>query len=204
MLITLQDAVTIMDKYVHVDKLSYRAAARRWIRENQLRVDSWFEDGHIDAVQRATQLESYSLPKEEASNSALHYAIPTKAPTAAGAYSAYSLSSSTPRLIHTSFQLPWELDYNLPSGSAPKLAYVGAVSPKKGSTVTEVEGIAAVRICALNLLAQLRDAAGGDLARIQLLRLEGYVATADTNDDSVNVPRVSIMLEDRTKNNINR
>lgn len=36
------DAVTLMDKYVHVDKLSYYDAAHRWIRDNQALVDSWF------------------------------------------------------------------------------------------------------------------------------------------------------------------
>lgn len=39
------DAVTMMDKYVHVDQLSYYDAAQRWIQDNQALVDSWFENG---------------------------------------------------------------------------------------------------------------------------------------------------------------
>ena len=46
------DAVTLMDKYVHVDKLCYHDAAKRRIRENQARVDSWFESGPAVIVRR--------------------------------------------------------------------------------------------------------------------------------------------------------
>lgn len=190
------DAVTLMDKYVHVDKLSYYDAAQLWIRDNQARVDSWFESGHADIVRRASELTVYALSGEDVKAHGTNnraFAIPDKAPGAAGSYSPSSVSSKG--LIHTSFQAPWELDHNLPSGSGPKLAYVGTVSksqaPSSGPPlVSEQQAYQAVRLCALNLLAQLRDAAGGDLAQIQLLRLDGYVATLDTPEDPVNVPRI--------------
>lgn len=188
-------AVTLMDKYVHVDKLSYQDAALRWIRENQTRFDSWFESGHVDIVERSSEVQAYLLPKE---NFALQrvLSIPNKAPAAAGAYSAFSISSNN--LIHTSFQLPWELDHNLPQqNSSPRLAYVGPVrnssEQPKGQTISEQEAFQSARICALNILAQLRDAAQGDLSRVQLLRLEGYVAVSQeslASQDLVNVPKI--------------
>ncbi|MCO5549830.1 hypothetical protein L7F22_003304 [Adiantum nelumboides] len=56
-------AVTLMDKYVHVDKLSYRDAAIRWIREHQTRFDSWFESGHVDIVRRSSEIQAYIFQK---------------------------------------------------------------------------------------------------------------------------------------------
>ena len=187
-----------MDKYVHVDKMSYKEAARTWIRKHQEQFDSWFEDGHADIVIRASQPDQYALPDENIRTELHSYGIPIKAPRAAGVYSPYSLSTTFPRIIHTSFQLPFELDISL----THNFAYVGPIRPSShqslGSavvkTVSEEDGLAAVRLCALNLLAQLRDAADGDLSRVQLLRLEGYVATADTDEHFVNVPRVSSFL----------
>lgn len=189
------DAVTLMDKYVHKHGLSYRNAARRWIRENQDQVDSWFVSGHADIVKRASEASSYTLPKEVIDSQSRQLAIPTKAPAAAGQYRAFSVSSSKASpIIHTSFQLPWELDVNLSCGAQAQLAYVGPVASVASTslpTVSEADALQAVRICALNLLAQLRDAARGDLARIQLLRIEGYVATADkSGSEAVNVPRI--------------
>lgn len=181
-----------MDKYYHVDKLSYQESARRWIRENRARVDSWFENGHVDVVERATEFVSYALPGELTSvtkGEKYRFAIPRTAPAAVGTYNAFSVSKSG--LIHTSFQLPWELDIDQLEGSKPALAVVGPVakdSVQGTFTVSESEALRAVRICALNLLAQLRDAAGGDLARVQLLRLEGFVATEQA--DEINVPRI--------------
>lgn len=53
-----------------------------------------------------------------------------------------------------------------------------------GDTVTLEEGIAAARICAINILAQVKVACGGDLERIeQCVRLGGFVAaTPDYGD----------------------
>lgn len=190
------DTVTLMDKYVHVDKLSYRDAAQKWITENQARVDSWFESGHTDIVRRATDTNAYFFPDEDLRSiaaSGRESAIPDKAPTGAGAYSTYSISSKG--LIHVSFQLPWELSQNLPADSPPRLAFVGPVSKSQStsaakSIVSGPNAYQAARTCALNLLAQLRDAAGGDLARIQLLRLEGHVAIANTPEDADIVPKI--------------
>ena len=62
------------------------------------------------------------------------------------------------------------------SGQLPraegKLAYTG----KLGRDLTIEQGQAAARICALNLLAQLKVACGGDLDRVvQCVRLTGFV-----------------------------
>lgn len=94
-------------------------------------------------------------------------------------------------MIVTSLQLPWELGINLPNDNVPILAAVGPVAKESTPgtvTVSEHQALHAARVCALNLLAQLREAAGGDLARIRLLRLEGHVATEQAN--KVNVPRI--------------
>ncbi|MDO8605696.1 MAG: RidA family protein [Phaeospirillum sp.] len=59
-----------------------------------------------------------------------------------------------------------------------------AVSGKLGDTVTVEDGVRAARLCALNLLAQARAAAGGDLDRVRrLVRLTAFVAcTASFTD----------------------
>lgn len=62
------------------------------------------------------------------------------------------------------------------SGQLPrsqgKLAYAG----KLGRDVTVEDGSAAARLCALNLLAQLRAACAGDLDRVvRCVRLSGFV-----------------------------
>lgn len=190
------DAVTLMDKYVHVDKLSYYDAAQRWIADNQARVDSWFESGHADIVKRVSETSAYILPKEDVDVDAADgrvIALPDKAPATAGAYDPFSISSDG--LIHTSLQLPWELSHNLPAGASPKLAFMGPVSKSQdllttAAAISEQQAYQAMRTCTLNLLARLREAAGGDLARIQLLRLDGCVAKSDTPEDTINVPRI--------------
>lgn len=81
------------------------------------------------------------------------------APPAVGAYVPWAV---TGKLVVTSFQLPWR---------DGELAYTG----KLGADLTTEEGYRAARICALNGIAQLRDAAG-DLARIaRIVRVEGHV-----------------------------
>ncbi|MSP51693.1 MAG: RidA family protein [Alphaproteobacteria bacterium] len=62
------------------------------------------------------------------------------------------------------------------SGQVPfvdgKLAFVGTV----GSTLALEDGQAAARTCAINILAQVKAACGGDLDRVtQCVRLGGYV-----------------------------
>jgi enamine deaminase RidA (YjgF/YER057c/UK114 family) len=56
-----------------------------------------------------------------------------------------------------------------------KVAFVGKV----GSEVTIDDGIAAARLCAINILAQAKAALGGDLSRIQrCLKVQGFVNCA--------------------------
>lgn len=55
---------------------------------------------------------------------------------------------------------------------AGKMKYVGKV----GKELTIEQGAAAARLCATNLLAQLKAACGGDLDRVErCVRLTGYV-----------------------------
>jgi enamine deaminase RidA (YjgF/YER057c/UK114 family) len=61
-----------------------------------------------------------------------------------------------------------------------KMAYVG----KLGGGVSLEDGQAAARLCAINILAQAKQALGGDLARIkQALKVQGFVnCTPDFGD----------------------
>ncbi|MEM0976382.1 MAG: RidA family protein [Pseudomonadota bacterium] len=60
----------------------------------------------------------------------------------------------------------------------------GPITGKLGDTFSIEDGQAAARICALNLLAQLKTACGGDLNRVKrVVRLGGFVnAAPDFND----------------------
>lgn len=91
----------------------------------------------------------------------LGLALPA-APSAVGAYVAWV---RTGNLIMTSGQLPWQ------NG-------VMAVTGRLGDNVTIEMGYQAARLCALNAMAQLKDALG-DLALIRrIVRVEGYVQCA--------------------------
>lgn len=79
-------------------------------------------------------------------------------PAAVGSYEPWSRYGD---LVTTSFQLPFE------NG---RLRFAGRL----GETLTALEGIAAARLCALNGLAQLVQAAGS-INRIRLIRLDGHV-----------------------------
>lgn len=82
---------------------------------------------------------------------------------AVGSYVPYRIVGS---LVYVSGQLPW-LD--------GKIAYPGRVGAEVGLN----EGIAAARLCALSLVAQVRDACTGDLDRVAgVIRLGGFVSTA--------------------------
>jgi len=61
-----------------------------------------------------------------------------------------------------------------------KIAYVG----KLGGGVSLEDGQAAARLCAINILAQAKQALGGDLSRIkQALKVQGFVnCTPDFGD----------------------
>jgi enamine deaminase RidA (YjgF/YER057c/UK114 family) len=96
----------------------------------------------------------------------------------------------------------------LPNASAPAANYVpfvkvgnlvyvsGQVSQwngerkflgKLGAEFGVPEGQQAARLCALNLVAHARVAAGGDLDRLRVVRLTGYV---NSTPDFVNQPQV--------------
>jgi hypothetical protein len=91
-------------------------------------------------------------------------------PPAVGAYVPWT---RTGNLVMTSFQLPWR---------DGELAHKGRL----GAELSLEEGYDAARICALNGIAQLADAAGG-LAGVRVLRIEGHVGCIETFDQ---VPQV--------------
>lgn len=81
------------------------------------------------------------------------------APPAVGAYVPWA---RTGNLVVTSFQLPWR---------EGELAYTGRL----GVELQTEDGYQAARLCALNGIAQLKDAAG-ELSRVrQIVRVEGHV-----------------------------
>ncbi len=61
-----------------------------------------------------------------------------------------------------------------------KLEYLGRV----GDTVSDDDAVKSARQCAINLLAQLKDACGGDLGRVKrIVKLVGFVnSTPDYKD----------------------
>ena len=92
-----------------------------------------------------------------------------------------------------------ELGITVPEAAAPLANYIGfnlvgklvvvsgqiplvdgkiAVTGKVGAGVSVEQGQQAARICFVNLLAQLRAAAGGDLDRVRrVVRLGGFIAS---------------------------
>lgn len=81
----------------------------------------------------------------------------------AGAYVPWVIAE---RLLFVSGQLP------IADGA---IRYQGRI----GSELTVEDGVAAARLCAINLLAQAADATEGDLGRIQrVVRLGGFVLAA--------------------------
>lgn len=94
-----------------------------------------------------------------------------------------------------------ELGITLPTPPAPVASYVpyvvsgnlvyvsgqvsvdasGGIKGKLGDAIEVEEGQAAARLCALNLLAQVKAACGGDLDRVKrVVKLSGFVnVTAD-------------------------
>lgn len=87
-----------------------------------------------------------------------------EAPAAVANYVPYVV---TGKLVFVSGQLPFV------NGT---LAAVGRL----GDGVTPEQGAEAARLCALNLIAQAKAAAGGDLDRIaRVVKLGGFVASTD-------------------------
>jgi enamine deaminase RidA (YjgF/YER057c/UK114 family) len=92
-----------------------------------------------------------------------------------------------------------ELGIRVPQAAAPLANYIGynvvgklvvvsgqiplvdgkvAVTGKVGAGVSVEQGAAAARICFVNLLAQLKAAAGGDLDKVKrVVRLGGFIAS---------------------------
>lgn len=64
------------------------------------------------------------------------------------------------------------------------LGPAGLVKGKLGATLTLEEGVAAARLCAINILAQMNAALGGDLNRVtRIVKLGGFVnCTPDFED----------------------
>jgi enamine deaminase RidA (YjgF/YER057c/UK114 family) len=92
-------------------------------------------------------------------------------PPAVGAYVPWV---RTGNLVVTSFQLPWQ---------GGELTYTG----KLGAELSTEDGYQAARLCALNGIAQLKQAAGG-LDRVrQFVRVEGQVGCSP---DFTEIPAV--------------
>ena len=81
--------------------------------------------------------------------------------------------------------VPWIRSGNLVfiSGQLPieegKMKYVGKV----GDDISPDDGIAAARLCALNVFSQLREATGGDFSKVcRCVRLGGFVNAPEDFD----------------------
>lgn len=81
------------------------------------------------------------------------------------AVAAYRPWARTGNLVITSGQLPWR---------DGKIAYAGRI----GEAIGVEQGYQAARLCALNAIAQLKDAVGDLENIVQIVRLEGYVHCA--------------------------
>lgn len=74
--------------------------------------------------------------------------------------------------------VPWVLSGNLVfvAGQIPLLNGKPHFVGRLGTTVTLENGVAAARLCSVNILAQLNEACGGDLDRIvRIVKLVGFV-----------------------------
>jgi len=109
----------------------------------------------------STELGSSTAMHPIARLRALGHELPA-APKAVGAYLPWQRMGST---VMTSFQLPWR------DGT---LAWVGRL----GEQLSVEQGIAAARVCVLNGLAQLHDAAA-DLSRVRVVRVDGHVGCVE-------------------------
>ncbi len=106
-------------------------------------------------------------------------------PTPAASVANYVGYVVTGNLVFVSGQLPLE------DGKI-------AVSGHLGKNVTIEDGYRAARISAINLLAQLKAATGGDLSRIkQVVRLTGFISSApDFTDQSKIINGASDLMVD--------
>ncbi|KAJ3032501.1 hypothetical protein HDV00_007439 [Rhizophlyctis rosea] len=149
-------SVTEMDYYTNRLNMSPKRAALKWISQNKARVESWFESTPYDRL------------------AALGLTLPP-APRAVGSYEAYTITSAG--LISTSLQLPWVDGVLAVSGKVGNVPNSTEDPQDPLKVVCVDEAIKAARICALNLLAQLHEASGGNLTRVKMVRLEGNVTS---------------------------
>jgi enamine deaminase RidA (YjgF/YER057c/UK114 family) len=85
--------------------------------------------------------------------------------------------------------VPWVISGNqvFVSGQLPMEASKIAVAGRLGDSVSLEDGQRAARLCAINILAQAKDALG-DLDRVtRVVRLGGFVASADDFTDQPKV-----------------
>ena len=74
------------------------------------------------------------------------------------------------------------------SGQLPLVDGKLSVTGHVGKDVTAPEAAQQARLCAINLLAQLKAACGGDLSRVrQVVKLGGFVACTDSFTDQPEV-----------------
>ncbi len=85
--------------------------------------------------------------------------------------------------------VPWVISGNLVniSGQLP-MTKDGPVKGKVGSDLSVEEAAKAARLCAINIIAQIKDACGGDLERVRrIVKLGGFV---NCTDDFTQQPQV--------------
>jgi enamine deaminase RidA (YjgF/YER057c/UK114 family) len=95
----------------------------------------------------------------------LDIVVPIVAPRGVGNYVSWTISNN---ILYTSGQLPWK------DGEFGVLAYTGRV----GSGLSIKEGYDCARICAINAIAQIKDAVA-DLERVKkIIRLDCHIQAA--------------------------
>jgi enamine deaminase RidA (YjgF/YER057c/UK114 family) len=110
------------------------------------------------------------IPRNPESPAARLQALGLTLPAPPPAVGAYVPWQRIGPVVVTSFQLPWQ-DGQLP--------YVGRV----GQALSVEQAVAAARLCALNGIAQLHEAADGDLSRVRVVRIEGHVGCVEGFSD---------------------
>ena len=101
----------------------------------------------------------------------INISIP-EAPSPVGAYVAYKIIG---KLVYISGQLPIDLDGKIIKG-------------KLGSDLSLIEGQKASRLCAINILAQLKKATEGDLEKVKnCVKITGFV---NSTENFVDQPKV--------------
>ncbi len=95
-----------------------------------------------------------------------------EAPSPVGAYVAYKIIG---KLVYISGQLPIDLDGKIIKG-------------KLGDNLSLIEGQKASRLCAINILAQLKKATEGDLEKVKnCVKITGFV---NSTENFIEQPKV--------------